>query len=44
MPIKIFAESEGLYRTVEAAEGGFVCCFDVVTIFLRSDNLLGCRK
>jgi len=30
MPIKIFAESEGLYWTVEAAEGGFVCCFDVV--------------
>jgi hypothetical protein len=34
MPIKILAESEGLYWTVSAAEGGFMCCFDVVTIIL----------
>jgi hypothetical protein len=44
MPIKIFAESEGFYWTVGAPEGGFVCCFDVVTMIFRLGQFIDLQE
>jgi hypothetical protein len=44
MPIKIFAESEGFYWTVGAPEGGFMCCFGVVTMISQLGQFINLQK
>jgi hypothetical protein len=44
MSIKIFAESEGFYWAVGAAEGGFVCCFDVVTMIFQLGQFIDLQE